>query len=97
MLEARWIEHILEPKFTLGTSKGTLSERTTWYLLVHDRDKPDRVGIGETAPFPGHSKEFPADVRTKLIELCADTTNWAERANGDLVKCLRYGSPWSRP
>jgi o-succinylbenzoate synthase len=42
-------------------------------------------GIGEAALFPGHSKEFPADVKTKLLELCMDTSNWERRLNSDLV------------
>jgi o-succinylbenzoate synthase len=42
-------------------------------------------GIGEAALFPGHSKEFPADVKTKLLELCMDTSNWERRLTDDLV------------
>jgi o-succinylbenzoate synthase len=84
-MQARWIERILEPQFELGTSKGPINARTVWYLQLRDKSKPDVVGIGEAALFPGHSKEFPADVRTKLLELCNDTTNWKERLNSDLV------------
>lgn len=87
MLHARWIEHTLQPNFTLGTSKGSITQRTVWYLLAWDPETPGRIGIGEAALFPGHSKEYPADVRTKLIEVCADTSNWSERLNGDLVAC----------
>ena len=84
-MQARWIEHVLEPQFELGTSKGPINARTVWYLLAWNNDRPDVIGIGEAALFPGHSKEFPADVRTKLLELCNDTTNWEERLNTDLV------------
>lgn len=85
MIAARWIEHTLQPRFELGTSKGTINARTVWYLLAWDTDRPEVIGIGEAAPFPGHSKEFPADVRTKLIELCADTHDWQRRLTTDLV------------
>ncbi|MGV3638539.1 MAG: o-succinylbenzoate synthase [Flavobacteriales bacterium] len=92
MIAARWIEHTLHPRFELGTSKGSINARTVWYLLAWDTDKPDVMGIGEAAPFPGHSKEFPADVRTKLIELCADTHDWPRRLTTDLVDvpCVRF-------
>lgn len=85
MLRARWIERTLEPHFELGTSKGTITARTVWYLIAWHRDRPEVLGIGEAALFPGHSREFPADVRTKLLELCMETSDWERRLNGDLV------------
>lgn len=85
MTHAIWKEHRLTPRFPLGTSKGTIEERTVWYLIAWNSDRPEVRGIGEAALFPGHSKEFPADVRTKLLELCVDTTNWRQRLNADLV------------
>lgn len=85
MLRARWIERSLRPRFPLVTSKGTITARTVWYLIAWDSERPEVRGIGEAAPFPGHSREFPADVKTKLLELCADTSNWIRRLNDDLV------------
>lgn len=85
MLKARWIERTLSPHFTLGTSKGTIEARTVWYLIAWDQARPEIRGIGEAALFPGHSKEFPADVRVKLIELCERTDNWEQRLSDDLV------------
>lgn len=85
MIAARWIEHTLQPHFELGTSKGSINARTVWYLIAWDTARPEVQGIGEAALFPGHSKEFPADVKTKLIELCADTSDWQRRLNTDLV------------
>lgn len=85
MLRARWIEHTLHPRFELGTSKGVITDRTVWYLFAWHSDRPEVKGIGEAALFPGHSKEYPADVRTKLLELCAYTSNWDQRLQTDLV------------
>lgn len=85
MLRAKWIEHVLEPRFELGTSKGPIKARTVWYLVAWDERQPMVRGIGEAALFPGHSKEFPADVRTKLVELSARTDDWQERLSTDLV------------
>lgn len=85
MIRAAWKELKLTPRFPLGTSKGTIHERTVWYLIAWDSERPEVKGIGEAALFPGHSKEFPADVRTKLLELCADTTHWSQRLAMDLV------------
>lgn len=86
MIHATWKELTLTPRFPLGTSKGVINARTVWYLIAWDSDRPKVRGIGEAALFPGHSKEFPADVRTKLVELCADTSSWEQRFNDDLVQ-----------
>lgn len=86
MIEAAWKEVTFTPRFPLGTSKGVLQERTVWYLAAWHKDRPHVRGIGEAAPFPGHSTEFPAEVRTKLLELCAHTADWEERMRGDLVR-----------
>jgi o-succinylbenzoate synthase len=85
MIKARWIERTLTPRFTLGTSKGSIEARIVWYLIAWDEARPEVQGIGEAALFPGHSKEFPADVRVKLIELCERTDNWTQRLTTDLV------------
>jgi o-succinylbenzoate synthase len=85
MMRARWIERTLTPRFPLGTSKGTIQERTVWYLIAWHEERPAVKGIGEAALFPGHSREYPADVRVKLIELCANTTDWEQRLATDLV------------
>lgn len=85
MIEARWKEIVFTPRFPLGTSKGVLETRTAWFLIAWEKDRPEVRGIGEAALFPGHSKEFPAEVRTKLLELCAHTADWEARLGTDLV------------
>ncbi|MFZ1685851.1 MAG: o-succinylbenzoate synthase [Flavobacteriales bacterium] len=85
MIRAAWKEITLTPKFELGTSKGPITARTVWYLIAWNEDRPEVKGIGEAALFPGHSKEFPAEVKTKLLELCLDTSNWRQRLTDDLV------------
>lgn len=85
MIEAIWKEVKFTPRFPLGTSKGVIMERNAWFLVAWHTGRPEVRGIGEAALFPGHSKEFPAEVRTKLLELCKDTSNWAQRMDDDLV------------
>jgi o-succinylbenzoate synthase len=75
----------LHPRFELGTSKGVITDRTVWYLMAWHSERPEVQGMGEAALFPGHSKEYPADVKAKLLELCADTSNWEHRLDTDLV------------
>lgn len=94
MIRARWQEHVLTPAFPLGTSKGTLQARAVWYLLLWRSDAPDIIGIGEAAPFPGHSLETAAEVRRALTALCNDTSNWQARIAMDLrsIPCVRFAA-----
>lgn len=85
MIEATWKEISFTPRFALGTSKGVIQARTAWFLIAWEKDRPQVRGVGEAALFPGHSKEFPAEVRTKLLELCAHTADWGSRLHTDLV------------
>jgi O-succinylbenzoate synthase len=87
MIQAAWKELTLTPRFPLGTSKGEIRERTVWYLMAWHSERPQVRGVGEAALFPGHSKEFPADVRGTLLELCKDTSDWERRMATDLVNC----------
>ncbi len=86
MLQASWKEIQLTPAFPLGTSKGTITSRTVWYLIAWDDARPQVRGVGEAALFPGHSREYPSDVKVKLMELCAYTGDWEERLRTDLVE-----------
>ena len=92
MRQASWKEYQLVSAFPLGTSKGTLMTRSVWHLTAWDDERPAIRGIGEAAPFPGHSLEFPADVKVKLIELCQRTDDWEQRLDQDLreVPSVRF-------
>ena len=40
MIHAAWKEFVLTPAFPLGTSKGTITARTVWYLFAWDSARP---------------------------------------------------------
>lgn len=68
-MKARFIEHTLQFQRAAGTSRGVLTSRTVWYLLLK---KDGKLGIGECAPLPGLSRETPAQIRELLTLLAAD-------------------------
>ena len=71
MLHARIIKHTLNFKVPAKTSRGTLVEKKTWYVLLHDYFI-GYTGIGECAVIPGLSIDDRPDYAQKLAEVCGD-------------------------
>ncbi len=58
--------YTLRFKFLAGTSRGTLSEKPTWFITVHDPQAPQVVGIGEASPLKGLSIDDVPDFEQRL-------------------------------
>jgi len=56
--------HILQFTFTAGTSRGTLSEKPTWFLEASSPQYAN-VGIGEISPLKGLSIDYSADFEAR--------------------------------
>lgn len=62
--------YVLKFKFEAGTSRGILTEKTSWFIRISDSDQPGVVGYGECGPLPGLSRDDSPDFEAKLIEIC---------------------------
>jgi len=72
MLRASYIPYRLNFRFEAGTSRGVLTEKTSWLLRVWDDRKPEVIGIGEVGPLKGLSPDDDAvTLQQKLDEICA--------------------------
>ncbi len=71
MLHARVIKHILDFKEPAKTSRGTLVQKKTWYILLHDYFI-GYTGIGECSIIPGLSIDDRSDYLQKLGEVCGE-------------------------
>lgn len=60
-------QHILEFKRPSGTSRGVLTTKETWYLILEDKGKK---GIGECGIFRGLSHDDRLDYSDKLNWVC---------------------------
>ena len=69
MLNARVIKHILKFREPAKTSRGTLLQKKTWYILLHDYFI-GYTGIGECSFIPGLSIDDRSDYLQKLTEVC---------------------------
>ncbi len=68
MLHARVIKHILNFKVPAKTSRGTLTRKNSWYILLHDYFI-GYTGIGECSVIPGLSIDDRPDYEQKLTEI----------------------------
>lgn len=67
-LQARFVSRALLFNKPSGTSRGVLTEKPCWYLIVTDED--GNVGIGECGPIWGLSIEKPETYEQELTRVC---------------------------
>ena len=80
MLKARYFRHILQFKRAGGTSRGVLTEKETWYVLLEEGGS---FGIGECGLFRGLSADDTPDYEAQLRKSC-------ERINDGLEALLDF-------
>ncbi len=69
MLQARYFPYTLNFKFRAGTSRGVLTEKPSWYVLVSDLQF---TGIGEISVIPGLSVDDFHQMGNILDRICKD-------------------------
>ncbi|MEW5956225.1 MAG: o-succinylbenzoate synthase [Chloroflexota bacterium] len=67
---ASYKKYTLRFKKPAGTSRGTLRQKTVFFIRLADRRRPDRLGLGECAPWPGLSPDDRPDFEAKLAGVC---------------------------
>lgn len=67
-LKARFVKHELVFKKPSGTSRGVLTTKPVWYIIIEDED--GTTGIGECSPIWGLSVEKPDTYEAKVKEVC---------------------------
>ncbi len=72
MLKAEFRKRSLRFKEPAGTSRGTLTEKPSWFLFVHEDSDPVTQGVGECSLIPGLSPEWDLDLEAKIEEVCAN-------------------------
>ena len=67
--KARYIRHDLHFRFDARTSRGALSSKPSWFLLLEDPHDDSNAGIGECSLIPGLSPEREAEAGAALERL----------------------------
>ncbi len=76
MLEAKFKKHKLNFKQPSGTSRGVLTSKDSWFILVYDTENPSIQGIGECSILRGLSIDDRPDFESKLQQVSEDINNW---------------------
>ena len=89
-MKARYKRHLLEFITPGGTSRGVLTQKETWFLIL---EKENKRGIGECAVFRGLSADDLPDYEEKLQWVCRNIDRGVESLLGELESfpSLQFG------
>lgn len=90
MVEARFVGHTLNFKIPGKTSRGTLTEKKSYYLLLHDTIS-GATGIGECSTLPDLSIDHIPGYADKLQEVCDSITNGKASIDLEQFPSIAFG------
>ncbi len=93
MLTGTYIKHLLLFKRPSGTSRGILTEKNSWYLVIYNTDEPQKKGIGECGIIPGLNIDDRPDFEDKISEVISNINNypyWLDEGLKDFPS-IRFG------
>lgn len=71
------IPHVLKFRFEAGTSRGSFTEKETWYIKAFNQGNSKIYGLGEASPLKGLSEDY----RTDYQEVLSNTLKSIETLN----------------
>jgi O-succinylbenzoate synthase len=69
-LKADFLKYTLHFTFEAGTSRGTLTQKDSYFIRISDDDDPSVIGWGECAPLRGLSLDDRPDFAEQLHHTC---------------------------
>lgn len=63
------IPYVLKFTFTAGTSRGSFTEKETWFIKAYDPSRPDKMAWGEAGPLKGLSEDYSSDFQPIISSL----------------------------
>jgi o-succinylbenzoate synthase len=78
MLKLKIKKHNLQFKIPAGTSRGTLYNKPSWFIILKDTENDEKVGYGECSIIPKLSIDNALQIEDKLSELSQSLKNWSE-------------------
>ena len=88
MITASYSKRTLIFKQPAGTSRGILTKKDVYYLILNETENPSKKGIGEIAPIPGLSPDAVPELEEK-IRLLVRKINHTE----EIEECEFTGFP----
>jgi len=83
-LQFEVIPHLLKFRFEAGTSRGSFTEKETWFIKVWEKGNPDCIGWGEASPLKGLSIDYSTNYEIELRALLntLSTLDFPEETEG---------------
>lgn len=93
MLEAVAKKHTFLFKQPGGTSRGELTSKISWFILISNKKEPEIIGIGECSILQRLSIDDRPDFQQKLNQVCNDINNYQYWLNEGLFEfpSIRFG------
>lgn len=83
-MKARYIYHPLKFIRPGGTSRGILTEKDSWYIILEDQG---RRGIGEVSLIEGLNPESRAESEAAIVDICNRINSGGSPSPEDYVNC----------
>ena len=71
-LKVDYLKYTLQFRFEAGTSRGTLTEKTSYLIRLCDDEDPSITGYGECGPLKGLSYDDRPDFEERLSQYCRE-------------------------
>jgi o-succinylbenzoate synthase len=93
MIRISYKKHVLQFKRPSGTSRGVLTRKTSYYLMVSDTENPGIVGIGECSTIKGLSPDLWDAYEKTLEAVChgSEPPEYWLHAGLDDFPSIRFG------
>ncbi|WP_338761261.1 o-succinylbenzoate synthase [Bernardetia sp. ABR2-2B] len=75
MYSASYKKHRLKFRFLAGTSRGTMTERDTYFIYLSKKDNDRVIGTGEISPLSGLSIDFLPHLENIITDVCKRIEN----------------------
>ncbi|PIY08977.1 MAG: o-succinylbenzoate synthase [Flexibacter sp. CG_4_10_14_3_um_filter_32_15] len=99
MYSASYKKHRLKFRFLAGTSRGTMTQRDTYFIYLSKKQKNDDtiIGTGEISPLSGLSIDFLPNLETIIADVCKRIENSSEKNTIDSLQAIFDLIPASLP
>ncbi len=85
------IKYNLDFRFRAETSRGTLTSKNTYFIVLRDENNPDIFGLGECGPLPGLSPDLDGDIQ-EVFDHCQAAVSGLEHLGLDQLKTMIPGN-----
>ena len=93
MYSVSYKKHRLKFRFLAGTSRGTMSERDTYFIYLSKKNDDTIIGTGEISPLSGLSIDFLPNLENIIADVCKRIENTSIHSLDDIFNLIPASLP----